>query len=247
MSLINEALKRAEAREADNTSPVAPPEIPPARGNKPKRKMPRVLISLVLIIVSLAALAARNYSGMDNSAMPPASAAAVSSHRNIEAKQPEKTTVQTSQNRLHENFADQTHQIAHYDPAIEKTLEAVNYFKRPEREEVAAADSIVSINRKDTVENFGSSAAGEKITAEDTKSAFAEESVAAGRAADAGNKINPDTFTLDGVMQGPAGGTAIINGRHVRIGQEIKGARVVNIEQYEVILEADGEKFTIGM
>jgi len=54
-------------------------------------------------------------------------------------------------------------------------------------------------------------------------------------------------YTLSGIMHGPAGNMALINGRLVRKGQSIGNARLVEITEYTVLLEVDGKQFTLRM
>ena len=60
-------------------------------------------------------------------------------------------------------------------------------------------------------------------------------------------KVNPGRFRLSAIMRGPGGGAALINGFMLRVGQEIDGAKIVRIDQYSVELELDGQRFTIQM
>jgi len=55
------------------------------------------------------------------------------------------------------------------------------------------------------------------------------------------------SFRLTGVMRGPDGAVAIINGRFVKLGDSIGGAKVVRIGKYEVELQRGQEQFKIGM
>jgi len=54
-------------------------------------------------------------------------------------------------------------------------------------------------------------------------------------------------FKLDGVMQGAADLSAIINGQVVRVGDTIDGAKVVSILPQSVELEVDGQRLHIRM
>jgi len=60
-------------------------------------------------------------------------------------------------------------------------------------------------------------------------------------------RIDPARFKLSGIMQTFDGGTAIINGAFIRVGQSIDGATVIRIDQHMVELEADGQRFRIRM
>jgi len=60
-------------------------------------------------------------------------------------------------------------------------------------------------------------------------------------------RVNPGRFRLSAIMRGPGGGAALINGFMLRVGQEIDGAKIVRIDQYSVELDLDGQRFTIQM
>jgi hypothetical protein len=50
---------------------------------------------------------------------------------------------------------------------------------------------------------------------------------------------------LSGIVQQPGQSFASINGRFVRVGQSVEGAKVVKIERYAVEMELDGERFRL--
>ena len=60
-------------------------------------------------------------------------------------------------------------------------------------------------------------------------------------------KFDPSACTITGVLAGPDGGTAIINGRFVRIGQTVDGAKLIRITPNGVELEANGRRYSLGM
>ena len=60
-------------------------------------------------------------------------------------------------------------------------------------------------------------------------------------------RLSPASFKLSAVMLGPGGTVAIINGQSVSVGSTVDKAKVIRIDQQTVVLEADGEQFTIHM
>lgn len=54
-------------------------------------------------------------------------------------------------------------------------------------------------------------------------------------------------FKVSGIMSGPMGGAALINGRMISVGQEIDGARLVAMTPNTVDLEIEGVRFTLGI
>lgn len=52
---------------------------------------------------------------------------------------------------------------------------------------------------------------------------------------------------LSGIMAGPSGEAALINGRMVRVGEEIEGVKLESIENQTAHLSFEGETFTLGI
>lgn len=52
---------------------------------------------------------------------------------------------------------------------------------------------------------------------------------------------------VTGIMCGPTGGAALINGRLVHVGQEIEGAKLVGTSTNTVELEMEGVRFSLGI
>jgi hypothetical protein len=59
--------------------------------------------------------------------------------------------------------------------------------------------------------------------------------------------ISKDDYSLTAVMRGPAGATAIINGQFVTVGDTLAGAEVVKVGRHSVELQVEGHTFTIQM
>jgi hypothetical protein len=54
-------------------------------------------------------------------------------------------------------------------------------------------------------------------------------------------------FKLSGVMMDSRGGTAILNGQPVRLGESLDGAKVVTINQHWVELQLGDRRIRVGM
>jgi len=55
------------------------------------------------------------------------------------------------------------------------------------------------------------------------------------------------SFRLSAIMRGPQGATAIINGRFVEIGGMVNGAKLINVGRHTAELEYNHQRFTIQM
>ncbi|MBL7133125.1 MAG: hypothetical protein ISS78_03420 [Phycisphaerae bacterium] len=54
-------------------------------------------------------------------------------------------------------------------------------------------------------------------------------------------------FKLSGIMQGPGGAVAVINGYPIHLGEVIGEAKLVRIGRYSVVLEVSGSRVTLRM
>jgi len=59
--------------------------------------------------------------------------------------------------------------------------------------------------------------------------------------------VDTSNLKISSIMNGPNGGLAIINGRPVREGETVAGAKVVRISNRTVEVEIDGRRATVGM
>ena len=57
----------------------------------------------------------------------------------------------------------------------------------------------------------------------------------------------PAGYTLTGILRGPSGHLAAINGRMVAVGGTVKRAKVIKIRPLSVEMELDGRRFTLGV
>lgn len=59
--------------------------------------------------------------------------------------------------------------------------------------------------------------------------------------------FDANSLRLSGIFIGPQGNSAVINGRRLRVGDEIADAQLIGIENQAVELERDGERITIEL
>jgi len=59
--------------------------------------------------------------------------------------------------------------------------------------------------------------------------------------------VDASHLKVSSIMRGPTGGLAIINGRPVREGESVAGAKVLRIHSRTVEVEIDGRRATVGM
>ena len=60
-------------------------------------------------------------------------------------------------------------------------------------------------------------------------------------------KVDLSKFKVSSILMGPKGGSAVINGRFVREGSTIEGAKIIAITPHAVDLEISGKRFTLSM
>jgi len=59
--------------------------------------------------------------------------------------------------------------------------------------------------------------------------------------------VDTSRFKVSSIVSGPQGGTAIINGRPVRVGDTVGGAKVIKITPRSVEVEIDGRRATLAL
>ncbi|WP_260291476.1 general secretion pathway protein GspB [Sedimenticola hydrogenitrophicus] len=62
-----------------------------------------------------------------------------------------------------------------------------------------------------------------------------------------GAMFDANSLRLSGIFVGPDGASAVINGRRLRVGDEVTGAQLVRIESHAVELDLDGDRFKIEL
>ena len=214
MSLINEALKRAEAEKNRDIGglPYRPPAVPHAHHVRLPRRWARGL-ALCCGLVAVTALGM--WTMVDKSFWPPAlkAEAANTAADPAPAQAPPDPRPQVRQE---------------IDPVLAKTMEETKYYS-PAPKPVAARPAHVR-------------------PADAAPPAVATTPRPAPAPAPAPVKREqpklPD-LKLSGVLVSPGGGTAIINGQFLAVGDTIEGARIVKITKYVVTLEMNGQRITL--
>lgn len=231
MSLINEALKQAEAEKRHHNDQHASglSDIQPV---SPERTGDPTFIALVLLAFAIAAaITAGLFIFSDNAELRfPARANAWDI--------PAKREARSAQTRAKSTSSAEA-KPASIDPEIRKILamtdDAMRYYEPPTRPADAAeqASNAIACSESPLAENPET----QQVSAE----AAADKSVEQ-------KKMDPIArFKLSGVMQGPDGGMAIINGQFIRIGGKIDDAEVISIGRYMVELEYKGDRFRLKL
>ena len=229
MSLINEALKQAEAEKRHNDQQAS--DLPDIQPVSPKRTSDPAFIALVLLIFAIAAAITAGvfifYDGAELKFPAQANAGGVFERQGRSMQTRAKTTSSAKA------------MAASIDPEIRKILamteEAMRYYQPPSRPADAIEETLNAIECSES--SLAESIETQQPPAESAGDKSVEQ-----------EKLNPiDRFKLSAVVQGPEGGTAIINGRFVRIGEEIDSAKIISIGRYTVELEYEGERFTLKL
>ncbi len=234
MSLINEALKRAEAEKRQKTDAVRPevnlsPVAPPVR---PGRYGGLVMLLAGLGLVAVAT-GAWSLLGSDAGANNPASANA--STTAMAPPQPTRRTAGLPVAKLTSKDDQAKVETAKASFVVAKTIDALKYYNPPARPRPA----------KTALPSKPAEATPTAKLAQTPRASRRAAAAAAGKQPVA--KFNSNTFKLSAVIRGPDGSTAIVNGKFVKAGATVNGAKVVKIDRYAVELEFNGETFTVQM
>jgi hypothetical protein len=252
MSLINDALKRAEADKRNNAVPTGDGLLKPVHNTGRRRFDPVVVFVLAVIVAMAGAATGAALVGSRAPKVPAEAAASVT----IEAPQPDRAAAALCGAEL----------------AISKTIQNVPCYMVPESR---PAVEVKEVKKDAPVQQAAirlAPAAPSKTTpAIETRPAdFASQQPAshpasqpttqrASLAADV--KAAPDSqpasmpsadevrrsYRLSAIMRGPQGATAIINGKFVRVGASVDGANLVDLGTHTAELEINGQRFTIRM
>lgn len=212
MSLINEALKRAEAEKNCDIGgrPYQPPAVPPASHVRLPRRWAR---GMALCCGLLAVTALGMWTMVDHGYWPQALEAEAAP---AEAQAPPDPKPQVRQE---------------IDPVLAKTVEETKYYS-PSPKPPPARPALVR-------------PAGAASPAVATTPRPAPAPAPAKRHEQPKPQPKLPELKLTGVLVGPGGGTAIINGRFLMVGNTIEGARIVKITKYVVTLEVHGRRITL--
>ena len=267
MSLINEALKRAEADKVRNSSPYfdnltvltpvgdgpPPPPLPPIR--QPRKRGVPVMGALggVLIAVGLLGAGYVWYRSPDRGGPRPAGAANPSvspaghSAGSAAAQQPAPPREVASASRPGGAGEDG-------GPALARTPQETQYRDLPDEHAAVGGPTATS------------APAAQPKAGPTTEPASAPAPAPAGRKPGRPKSAQPPAaakpavvrasvpsaaqqrkFRLSAIMRGPEGNCALINGNLFQEGQTVLGAKILSIGRYHVELESAGQRFTIRM
>jgi len=227
MSLINEALQRADADKRASVDPARPgPRLIPPPPPAPRRRLPVVKLAAILGVLAGGSLLAwkllvQPQEGMPKTAKaapatapkaPSAAAASKAKPKAAAAAAAEAAAAQAAKAAEAAKAAQAARLDAELADALGKTLETMNYY-------------------------------------EPTPAAPAEQPAPPKPAEPArpAARVDSSKWQLSGIINGPEGAAAFINGKMATVGMEVDGARVVQITRYGVVLDVGGQKVTIGM
>jgi len=224
MSLINEALKRAQ-QDKLKTFSEAPPAAPlePA-GDRTGGPSPRKWMCGAAAVVLVGGAAWWFFAEVKSNVPAPAAAESVA----------EPPLVITDDARS----------------AYAMATEAVDRFETVVRDAPKQFSSLAEAGRK-AREAEARAAAEARLAAEArakeevrlaAEARLAAKALAAARARDTAKSVASE-YKLGGIMKADGKATAIINGLFLREGQTVDGATIIRIEQHTVELEVDGKRY----
>ena len=236
MSLINEALKRAEEeKRANTTSRLDERLVSPATIDYGQR---RTGLRIFLLLGAFVVVGAATWFFVETSFRP------LAPHR-AAAKLPPTLIGEALEHpeRVREMIG-RTEPRVSFSPAVEttfaKTLDGLRYYEPPMDEGMLCAAAEEAGLPPVTPEEQSQLRPGDPelpATSQPTTTTAPTTTQPAPR----------PSFKLSAVLRGSRGVTAIINGRFVQVGSTIQGAKVISIDRHSVELELDGETITVQM
>jgi len=269
MSLINEALKRAEQdRRCKNPPPGQAPGLPPIPQPPRRKKLSRLSVTLFTSGLTVAAAVGALFIFSRHHAPRQAPAAAYDNRllqnptdHHVHAASPVRTVLAKTEKSLD-----------YYEPQLAGRYRDLNPAQSPHPSGSQAAvlppvtthpASPVQTRSTDIAENPAApSTQPARIARAATDTAARAATSKPSRAATGTPSTNPTTiqppparpapldasaYLLSGIMYGPSGPRAIINGKMVRLGQMIGDVKVVRIEAASVVLQRGSEKCRISL
>jgi len=275
MSLINEALQRAEqdAQQRQGPPPLPPgmtpaPQMPPAAAGR-KHGPPAWMKVVALVLLLNGLIAGGLYARKLLRGGPSQASAHVAPPAVVSAPKPTAPAKPAAA-----RFTPET------EAAYERTLDYLEYYD-------AEACPIRPVDMRQFRPASDASAAeylghlsalgvlGKALGLDGSSQPKAEPPAPAGPAAPAGTRIAAKAppaeshttpppparparrtaprpparrgYKLSGIMQGANGGTAIINGALLQVGQSIDGAKLIEVHPHSVTLDADGERIHLNL
>ena len=253
MSLINDALKRAENAKLDKLSQAeSPPEMPIATHGRSTRKRLFGPITVVCLLLIGAALVAYRYWGPGDGPGPQAATA------DLKAPAPPATVAAPKVDEwVNPAFKDLTPQAANAIRAEVAESLVTQFFNagsamndyatslaspRPARAEPpvkTAKATKLDIAKAKPPKPPVTPPKPPAAPPADPKPKAIPSAIAAG--------VDPTTFRVSGIMFNGANSKAIINEGVYRVGQKVSGAVVESITPSAVVLRVGDKKFKVGM
>ena len=241
MSLINEALKRAEDEKLRRTSPSPDPmELPAAhdKGYTGRAGSRRWLVIGGLIFISLFAV----WAAIENMLFSPAPRRAAA--RSITAwREKTGTAGNRPAQRTAADFASTdaaTSKPSKVKPTSPETDLASVQSTEENPQKTPTPAPAIPVTATRPVFSHPQPAQTKPTTSPATMPAPVKRT-------DIRLRVNPSQYKVSGIIDGPDGAAAIINGSFVSVGDEVDGAKVIHITSRSVELEAYGQRFTIRL
>ena len=235
MSLINDALKRAQEDKSlagGSPAPSTPPS-PPQRSGSGSRK--KLLAALVLLVAGGGA-GAWYFFFSGAGAQVPKSAVAGVARPAAAAK-----TANAAKNAATLPAADLTAELREI---IGKSVTAVNCYTPPDVGPVSPRELLGAFD-PDSEEDSDTATPSPTPSPSSATQPVASPQARPGPARPA-VPFDASKYKVSGVLSDGAGGAAVINGRIVRVGDTIDGARLIRISGKNAIVEVGGKEHVLG-
>jgi len=280
MSLLNDALKRAETDKVENSSgPGELPEITPVMDDDPHNPRFR-WVTLLGVVMLVGAGVGWYFTRQGGGGVPTKAAAKPALPKAVQGLPTPPPGVAGGKAKVRIQPAPKTAASAETQLALTQTLDGLKYHqaakaprvqvppedKKEKPEQTAGPAAKAAPNAQETSVPAAKAAEGpQEAPTPATQPAIASQPAPPQQPAAAPPRVasstpkptqgsapkppnppaakpgpNPAKFQLTGIMEGPQGATAIINGFFVTVGQTVDNAKVVEIGSHVVVLEADG-------
>jgi hypothetical protein len=251
VSLINDALKRAQAQksQSDQTQmphPLADLAEDPAPHVTPRRKKPRVFVLIAAVALAGGAVAAwQLLGGRAGGGTPSKASAAIA--------RPAASPARAAQAAAHTTplTPQATAEVAEI---IAKSLAAIKYYRPPDVASDAGLQNELDADdpASDPDEPMASSPAAPAEKAHAPAPALAPPAAevkpapATQPAAAAPVQFDTSKYKVGGVLLDEENSSAVINGRLLRLGDSLDGAKIIKITSRSVQVEIAGQVFFLG-
>ena len=232
MSLINEALKRAEAEKLTKAGMQDTAPLPPSVPDRPRSAKGPALVA-ILTAVAIAAAVAAGVSLLRRLGATPRPGIAAG----VPSQQP--AQVGAAMER------------AEPDATLAPGAVPAAAIARVPKEQAKPADALGETRAPETAEMEAFSAVRDQTedTSSGTAQPIARQPAEPATQPDVSGQTRAETgtFQLSGIMSGPGGDAALINGQIVEVGQTIDGAKLVRVLNQAVELQLGDRQFILRM